>query len=272
MLGQDSSDQAESVAVDAVWEARGGALVSLQERWTAAHTMGAPRRVRNMLVAEQSCPQSELSLGTSCQQPYALMTKSTAVGMSAHPGLCYPPQCHVTASSCPIEAQHLHPRSSCRTCGTPPWPLECQAVTVRIDGLRAPAPPLVLPACPNCLAICQPFSPHLCHCTAPAPPVILATLASWLNVELLKLTLPMGEHSACTSSRRGRVPSQVTVTALLTPGAAALSLRNSAEGLATASRPRSVMLKTPTCREQQQPGLQVCSRLAVGSSNWRHAG
>ena len=69
MLGQDSSDQAKSVAVDAVWEARRGALVALQERWTAAHTVGAHRRVSNMLVAEQSCPLVGTESGDQLSAP-----------------------------------------------------------------------------------------------------------------------------------------------------------------------------------------------------------
>ena len=40
MFGQDSSDQAESVAVDAVWEAQGGSLVALQESCAASHAKG----------------------------------------------------------------------------------------------------------------------------------------------------------------------------------------------------------------------------------------
>ena len=40
MLGQDSSDQAEPVAVDAVWKALGGSLVALQERGAASYTLG----------------------------------------------------------------------------------------------------------------------------------------------------------------------------------------------------------------------------------------
>lgn len=52
MLCQDSSDQAEPVAVHAVWEALGGSLVALQERGAASHTTGALRRVSDMLLVE----------------------------------------------------------------------------------------------------------------------------------------------------------------------------------------------------------------------------